>query len=27
VHAQVDLDLPRFNKMFVGLMKALPAGK
>jgi purine nucleosidase len=28
VHAQVDLDLPRFSKMFVGLMKAAPlAGK
>jgi purine nucleosidase len=27
VHAQVDLDLPRFSKMFVDLMKAPPAGK
>jgi purine nucleosidase len=24
VHAQVDLDLPKFSKMFVGLMKAPP---
>jgi inosine-uridine nucleoside N-ribohydrolase len=27
VHAQVDLDLPRFSKMFVDLMKGARAGK
>jgi len=27
VHAQVDLDLPRFTKEFIGLMKTPPPGK